>query len=579
MDNQSEKSISSQSPKSGAETLRGASTPANEKTSREDNADEYPPIFIDSESKGSNRKTRFVMVSVFLSVFLVGLDRTIISTAIPQITNEFNSLTDVGWYGSAYLLTCCALQLLFGRIYTFFSIKGTFLTSVLLFEAASALCGAAPNSIAFIIGRAISGIGAAGIFAGTIVCVVYVIPLHHRPQVQGMMGAVMGVASIAGPLIGGGLTSNITWRWCFYLNLPIGAAAMIVIYLFLDIPNRDENNLPLTKKLKHLDAPGTLVLIPGVICLLLALQWGGQTYSWGNGRIVALLALAGILIIAFVAAQVLLPATATLPPRIFKQRSVVSGFWATICINSGNYVFIYFIPIWFQSIKGSSAAQSGIQTLPLMLSLVAGSIFGGAINGRIGYYTPLAIIGTCIMCCGAGLLTTFEGDTSAGKWIGYQILYGLGLGLCFQVPNLAVQTCLPKKDVPTGLALMLFGSLIGASVFVAVGENVLSNQLVQRLSSLPGFDPSLVASGGITSLLDSLPQSLRGTALEAYNEALRKVFMVGLILSCLTAIGTFSLEWKTVKKSQVAKAAAEEIGAAEENASGGKKVGTGNAAA
>lgn len=214
-----------------------------------------------------------------------------------------------------------------------------------------------------------------------------------------------------------------------------------------------------------------------------------------------------------------------------------------------------------------------------MLSLVAGSIFGGAINGRIGYYTPLAIIGTCITCCGAGLLTTFEVDTSAGKWIGYQILYGLGLGLCFQVPNLAAQTCLPKKDVPTGLALMLFGSLIGASVFVAVGENVLSNQLVQRLSSLPGFDPSLVASGGVTSLLDSLPQALRATALAAYNEALRQVFVVGLIMSCLAAVGTFSLEWKTVKKDQVAKAVAADSGVAEKHSSGEKEVGASGQAA
>lgn len=206
-----------------------------------------------------------------------------------------------------------------------------------------------------------------------------------------------------------------------------------------------------------------------------------------------------------------------------------------------------------------------------MLSMVVGSISGGIINGKIGYYTPLAIIGTCIMCAGAGLLTTFQVDTSVGKWVGYQILYGLGLGLCFQVPNLAAQTCLPKKDVPTGLALMLFGSLIGASVFVAVGENVLSNQLVQRLSGLPGFDPSLVTSGGATSLLDSLPENLRETALVAYNEALRTVFVVGLIPSCLAALGTFSLEWKTVKKNKVAKVAAEDAGAAEEKKLGEEK--------
>lgn len=208
----------------------------------------------------------------------------------------------------------------------------------------------------------------------------------------------------------------------------------------------------------------------------------------------------------------------------------------------------------------------------MMLSMVFGSIFGGIINGKIGYYTPLAIIGTCIMCAGAGLITTFQVDTGVGKWIGYQILYGLGLGLCFQVPNLAAQTCLPKKDVPTGLALMLFGSLIGASVLVAVGENVLSDQLVQRLSGLSGFNPSLVTSGGVTSLLELLPEDLHDTALVAYNEALRTVFIVGLVLSCLAALGTFSLEWKTVKKEKIAKAVVEDAGAAEEKKVEGAQV-------
>ena len=172
------------------------------------------------------------------------------------------------------------------------------------------------------------------------------------------------------------------------------------------------------------------------------------------------------------------------------------------------------------------------------------------------------------MSIGAGLLTTFEVDTGAGKWIGYQVLYGLGLGLCFQIPNLAVQACLPKHDVPTGLALMLFGSLIGASVFVSVGENVLGNQLVQRFSGFPGFSPSLVTSDGATSLLNSIPADLRDTGLRAYNDALRKVFLVGLIPTCLSVIGLFSLEWRSVKKKPEAKVAAEATGAAEE-----KKIG------
>lgn len=180
--------------------------------------------------------------------------------------------------------------------------------------------------------------------------------------------------------------------------------------------------------------------------------------------------------------------------------------------------------------------------------MIVGVICGGLINSKIGYYTPLAIIGSCVMSVGCGLLSTLQVDSSEGKWIGYQVLYGIGLGMVFQVPNLATQTCLPKEDIPMGLTLMLFTSGLGATIFVAVGENVLANQLVQRLSWVPGFDQRLVTSGGATSLLDSLPSDLRMAGLVAYNEALRKTFQVGLIPTCLTVLGAVALEWRSVKK-------------------------------
>jgi hypothetical protein len=199
-----------------------------------------------------------------------------------------------------------------------------------------------------------------------------------------------------------------------------------------------------------------------------------------------------------------------------------------------------------------------------MLSMVVASIFGGLMTQKIGYYTQFAIVGSCIMSVAAGLLTTLEVDTGKGKWVGYQVLYGFGMGLCFQVPNLAAQTVLPTKDVPVGIALMFFGQLLGAAVFVSVGENVLDNQLVQRLSGLPGFNSSLITSGGATSLLSSLPVILRETALTAYNEALRKVFQIGLIVSCLTVLGAATLEWRSILKKPEANASAETSGAAEE---------------
>ena len=222
-------------------------------------------------------------------------------------------------------------------------------------------------------------------------------------------------------------------------------------------------------------------------------------------------------------------------------------------------VIVYFLPIWFQSIQGVFAVESGIRLLPLMLATVVGSIAGGIVTPKFGYYTPFAIVGSCIMSVGAGLLTTFQVDVSKGKWIGYQVVYGIGLGLCFQVPNLAAQAVLPKKDVPIGLALMLFGQLLGAAVFVAVGENVLGNELVKRLSTIPGLDLSLVTSGGATSLIESIPANLRGTVLIAYNEALRKVFQVGLILSCLTVLGAIALEWRSILKEPKGKVPGESV--------------------
>ncbi|KAI5458958.1 major facilitator superfamily-domain-containing protein [Mariannaea sp. PMI_226] len=484
-------------------------------------------------------------------MFLVALDRTIIATAIPKITDEFNSLTDVGWYGSAYLLTCCALQLLFGKIYTFFPVRYVLFLSVLTFEIASVICAAASSSVVFIVGRAVAGIGAAGIFAGAMTSMIHVIPLEHRPKVFGCLGGLMAIAQITGPLMGGGFTSNVTWRWCFYINLPIGALALLAIYFFLEIPNHEDTiSLPLTQKILKLDIPGTALVAPGTICLLLALQWGGQTYSWNNWRIILLLTLAGVLLFCFGVVQVLLPATATLPGHFFKNRTVLAAFCLFIAMSCSNFMAIYFLPIWFQSITGVSAAQSGIRTIPLMLATVVGTLLGGFSTSKMGYYTPIAILGTCLASVGAGLLTTLQVHTSEGKWIGYQVLYGFGFGLIYQVPNLAIQTVLPKKDAPTGFALCLFGGLLVSTVFLSVGENVLATQLVKRLSTFPGFDPSLVIGGGATSLLENLPENLREPGLVAYNEALRKVFQIGLIVTCLGLPGAASLEWKTLKKKK-----------------------------
>ncbi|KAI2643490.1 major facilitator superfamily domain-containing protein [Xylaria nigripes] len=511
-----------------------------------------------------------VLSSVFISIFMVSLDRLIVTTAIPAITNEFNSLPDVGWYGSAYLLTSCAFQLLFGKLYSLYPIRGLFAGSVVLFETGSALCGAAPNTIAFIVGRAIQGIGSGGLFAGSFVVIVYAVPLAKRPLLQGMAGAIFGLSSILGPLVGGAFTSNVTWRWCFYINLPFGALALAIILLFLRIPERPETKLSTRDKLLQLDAAGTTVFIPGIVAFLLALQWGGLEYpvihplasqfllfsyhveltttKWHDGRIIALLTLGVVLGAAFILAQGLMPATATIPPRVIKQRSIFAGFWLTAFLGAQQVIFIYFLPIYFQAIKGVSAVDSGIRLLPTTLSVVAASILNGLFVAAIGYYTPSALAGTVICSVGAGLLTTLGIGTPMGRWVGFQVLYGFGLGLCTQASNLVAQTVLPKRDVPIGISLMFFSQILGGAIFLSVGQTIFNNELLHRLRGVPGFSPDLIKRDGATDLINSFPPRYRHAVLVAYSEALRVVFRIGLVLVTVAVLAAACLECRSVKK-------------------------------
>ncbi|KAK0719634.1 putative MFS multidrug transporter [Lasiosphaeris hirsuta] len=494
-----------------------------------------------------------LLSSTFITMFLVALDRLIISTAIPEITDEFHSVTDIGWYGSSYLLTNCAFQLMFGKLYTFFSVKASFLVSVFLFEAGSAICGAAPNSVSLIVGRAIAGLGSAGIISGVWVILVYAVPLHKRPLFQGIFGAIFGISAIIGPVIGGAFTSNVSWRWCFYINLPLGGLAMVCTAILLKVPDRDTTKLPLRDKILQLDLLGTAALLPGIVCLLLALQWGGSTYAWSNPRIITLLTLAAVLLVAFCFIQVFKPSTATVPTRIFCQRSVLSAFWATICIGAHMMLFVYFLPVYFQAIKSVSAIDSGVRLLPMCLPFVISSLATGIATSRVGYYSPFILVGVGLMSVGAGLLTTLEVDTGPGKWIGYQVLYGWGMGMSFQAPNLAAQTVLATRDVPIGTTLISFSQLLGGAIFISVGQNVLNGQLLERLSGIDGFDTGLLAENGATTLIEQLPEAVRGAVLVAYNEALRKVFQVGLVMTVLTIIGAGGLEWRSVRKNVVKK--------------------------
>ncbi|KAL9613423.1 MAG: hypothetical protein Q9167_002021 [Letrouitia subvulpina] len=501
----------------------------------------------DESQYPSTKIVAVVMIALYLAMFLVALDRTIISTAVPRITDEFNSLGDVGWYGSAYLLTACGFQLQFGRVYTFYHTKWVFLLAIGAFEVGSALCGAAPSSAAFIIGRAIAGAGSAGVFSGVIVIMIPLVPLRKRPAYQGALGAIFGISSIIGPLMGGAFTNNVSWRWCFYINLPIGAFAVLVIILLVKIPSPEKATTTSMEKVKQLDPLGNLFFLPAIICLLLALQWGGSKYDWSNGRIIALFVLFGVLIIVWFAIQVKEKAMATLPLHILKQRSVAAGAFYSLCLGAIMMVWVYFLPIYFQAIFGSSAVRSGVQVLPLVLSLVVGSILTGAMVTAIGYYTPFLIASSCVMSVGAGLCSTFGVHTGAPTWIGYQVVVGFGIGLGMQQSGMAAQRVLDKDDVPIGVSLMFFAQSLGGAIFLSAAQNVFSSHLISNLRQFPIIDPRTIIDVGATALRkvflpDDLPE-----VLIAYNKAIIQTYYIALGASCSSILGGLFMEWRSVK--------------------------------
>lgn len=317
------------------------------------------------------------------------------------------------------------LQLSFGLVLKYYSTKYVLFTFTAIFEIGSVICAAAPTSSALIAGRAITGIGAAAIAPGVYLMITLIVPLQDRPKYLGSLGSAFGISSILGPVLGGYLTS-VTWRWCFWINLPLGCTALVLLWVLApDLPPPAQRAKTWKQKLWQLDPIGFLLVGPCISCLLFALELGGKDRKWSGGRTVALFVVFGVLLLAFVAYQLWRGDNSTLPPKIMGKRTVLVACLISFCIGAVIVIYAFYLPIWFQVVQGKSPQSSGLSLLPLLLSNVFSVVAGGILVSRLGYFTPFAIAGGAVLVAGGALITTWTADISTGKWIGYQVRQSL----------------------------------------------------------------------------------------------------------------------------------------------------------
>ncbi|KAJ0413748.1 major facilitator superfamily domain-containing protein [Aspergillus carlsbadensis] len=518
-----------------------ATAPSIPSTEQSDGFEEYPAAW----------KLVAILIGLSLTVFLVSLDNTILATAVPKITEQFNSLDDVGWYGSSFMLTNCAVSLLYGKLYSFFSIKWVFLAALAVFEIGSLVCGIAPNSVALIIGRAVAGLGGAGLFSGSILLVAQSVPKRQRALCTGIVSSLYAIAGVAGPLMGGALTDYVSWRWCFYINLPLGAVTFVFVVFFFKAQRAIKSTTGLPEKLLQLNPLSMALFLPAVICLLLALQWGGAKYPWSDGRVIALFVVFGVLLLLFVGLQWWQQEDATIPPHLIRNRNVWGSSLYTFSLTGSFMVFTYYLPIWFQSIKGVSATQSGILNLPMLAGVGVCSVIAGAIVTAFGQYMPFVYFAPVATSIAGGLLCTLQVDTGRSAYLGYQALYGIGFGAGMTQPMMAVQAALPATDTPTGIVIVMFTQTIGGALFISVAQNLFQNKLLENLAGLGAdVDVEKVVSAGATSLRRVVSADLLPAVLREYSAAVTFSFYLATALAALAIFGTLPMQWLSLKKSE-----------------------------